>query len=206
LDPEDPWAFPFWLAGCTIEEDFTFRLAGGTNLNVFWAELDSKTCNLIRAASKKLEVVSTANMDDLIELSEREQRGLKNRHNFEALRRIGNASLERDQSTLMVARNDAGSPVAASMLVWDEEVLFYWQSARDPESALPGANSLLAWRSIQFAMERGLTFDFDGYHSRSAATFAMTLPSESVSHKWLSFVVVVAVEKLESVFCFPAFP
>jgi hypothetical protein len=34
----------------------------------------------------------------------------------------------------------------------------------------------------------------------------LTLPSESVSHKWLSFVVVVAVEKLESVFCFPAFP
>jgi hypothetical protein len=35
---------------------------------------------------------------------------------------------------------------------------------------------------------------------------SLTLPSESVSHKWLSFVVVVAVEKLESVFCFPAFP
>jgi hypothetical protein len=34
----------------------------------------------------------------------------------------------------------------------------------------------------------------------------LTLPSESVSHKWLSFVVVVAVKKLESVFCFPAFP
>jgi membrane protein YqaA with SNARE-associated domain len=35
---------------------------------------------------------------------------------------------------------------------------------------------------------------------------ALTLPSGSVSHNWLWFVVVVAVGKLESVFCFPTFP
>ena len=31
----------------------------------------------------------------------------------------------------------------------------------------------------------------------------MTLPSESVSHHWLYFVVVVAVDKWEAAFCFP---
>src|SRR5664280_2064380 len=31
----------------------------------------------------------------------------------------------------------------------------------------------------------------------------MTLPSESVSHNWLYFVVVVAVDKWEAAFCFP---
>jgi opacity protein-like surface antigen len=35
---------------------------------------------------------------------------------------------------------------------------------------------------------------------------SLTLPSGSVSHNWLWFVVVVAVGKLESVFCFPTFP
>jgi len=34
----------------------------------------------------------------------------------------------------------------------------------------------------------------------------LTLPSEPVSHKYLWFVVVEAVGKLESVVCFPAFP
>src|SRR5664280_1186582 len=32
---------------------------------------------------------------------------------------------------------------------------------------------------------------------------ALTLPSESVSHNWLYFVVVVAVDKWEAAFCFP---
>jgi hypothetical protein len=56
------------------------------------------------------------------------------------------------------------------------------------------------------------TVDPDGFslglpeEERRDAVKFLTLPSESVSHKWLSFVVVVAVEKLESVFCFPAFP
>src|ERR1035441_8610322 len=31
----------------------------------------------------------------------------------------------------------------------------------------------------------------------------VTLPSESVSHNWLYFVVVVAVDKWEAAFCFP---
>src|ERR1035438_4428861 len=31
----------------------------------------------------------------------------------------------------------------------------------------------------------------------------LTLPSESVSHNWLYFVVVVAVDKWEAAFCFP---
>src|ERR1039458_4310201 len=36
--------------------------------------------------------------------------------------------------------------------------------------------------------------------SRSSA---VTLPSESVSHNWLYFVVVVVVDKWEAAFCFP---
>src|ERR1039457_2067140 len=32
---------------------------------------------------------------------------------------------------------------------------------------------------------------------------SVTLPSESVSHNWLYFVVVVVVDKWEAAFCFP---
>ena len=40
-------------------------------------------------------------------------------------------------------------------------------------------------------------------HLRAAE---LTLPSEPVSHKYLWFVVVEAVGKLERVVCFPTFP
>src|ERR1019366_6813976 len=37
----------------------------------------------------------------------------------------------------------------------------------------------------------------------SCRAACLTLPSESVSHNWLYFVVVVAVDKWEASFCFP---
>src|SRR5664280_2418595 len=39
--------------------------------------------------------------------------------------------------------------------------------------------------------------------NRPEKTALVTLPSESVSHNWLYFVVVVAVDKWEAAFCFP---
>src|SRR5664280_930471 len=38
---------------------------------------------------------------------------------------------------------------------------------------------------------------------KAAPKGLLTLPSESVSHNWLYFVVVVAVDKWEAAFCFP---
>ena len=172
LDPSDSYAFYFALAGCAIEEDFTFRLHAGTDLERFWGGLDPKTRNLIRRSSKSLEVTESGDIEAFVELSQREHRGHVNKHDFGAIRRIAAASRSRSQSTLLVAKNEHGEAVAVSMLVWDTEVLFYWQSSRAPEEATPGVNSYLVWRAIQFAMDRGLAFDFDGYSSRASAMFA----------------------------------
>ena len=172
LDPSDSYAFYFALAGCTVEEDFTFRLHAGTDLERVWDGLDPKTRNLIRRSSKSLEVIESGDIETFVELSKREHSGHVNTHDFGAIRRIAEASRARSQSTLLVAKNEHGEAVAVSMLVWDDETLFYWQSSRAPDEATPGVNSHLVWRSIQFAMGRGLAFDFDGYRSRASAMFA----------------------------------
>ena len=41
------------------------------------------------------------------------------------------------------------------------------------------------------------------HHTEGLVHGFLTLPSESVSHNWLYFVVVVAMGKWEAAFCFP---
>src|ERR1035441_4851487 len=53
------------------------------------------------------------------------------------------------------------------------------------------------------------SFSFEGKDFRkltrllASICVSVTLPSESVSHNWLYFVVVVVVDKWEAAFCFP---
>ncbi len=172
LDPEDPCAFPFAMAGCTIEQDFTFRLPAGMDIDSYWDDLDLKTRNTIRASSKKLEVQHTGDIEVFLEMFEREHGQPMSRRRCEPIRRLVAATMERKQSTILCASDDRGRPAAVSILVWDEEMLFYWQSSRDPAAAIPGANSVLVWEAIKFAVSRGLNFDFDSYHSHAEALFA----------------------------------
>ncbi len=172
LYPEDQLSFHFWVAGCSIQEGFTFRLPSGTDLDQHWLQLDQKTRNLIRTAGRHLSVEQSANVQTFIDLSNRQHGPKRNRHNFPAMRRLVETATARHQATVLSAKDGTGAIVAVSILVWDDEVLFYWQSSRHPDKSAPGANSLLIWRAIEIAMERGLIFDLDGAFSEAGAVFA----------------------------------
>lgn len=172
LDPDDPCVLPFALAGCSVEQEFTFRLPALTGVEAQRSLLDPKTRNLIKSASQRLHVLQAIDFEAFLELSARELAG-ESRQNLRALRAIAAAALRRGQLMVLSAHDDADHAVAMVVLVWDAEMLFLWQSARDPARPVPGANSLLVWEAMQFAIARGLNFDMDGYHSRSAALFAM---------------------------------
>ena len=178
LDPDDETAFPLALAGCSLGQNFTFRMPALWNPDEQWMELHQKTRNLIRTAKSKLAVDCNGTIDDVIALSHLE-RGSKSRSDATVLHRIAEAALARRQMCTLVARNDAGKPVAAATLVGDDRVLYYWQSSRDLRESVAGANSVLIWESMLFAQRRGLTFDIDGYHSITAARFVAKFSLET---------------------------
>ncbi len=170
LDPDDESAFPLALSGCSVGQNFTFRTERGWDAGEQWTELDQKTRNLIRTGGGRLHIDHTGSIDDVIALSYLE-RGRKDRSDAVTLHRIAEAALGRGQMATLIARDDAARPVAAATLVWDDRLLYYWQSGRDVTMPVPGANSVLIWESMRLAQSKGLIFDIDGYHSLSAARF-----------------------------------
>ncbi len=170
LGPEDPTAFSLALSGCSLGQNFTFRMPAMWDADRHWGEMDQKTRNLIRTAGKELWVRTDADFEALLQLSERE-RGPKDRSDFSTLRRLAEATAVRGQIATLTAHAESGRVVAAAAVIWDQRVMYFWQSIRDSSVPRSGANSLLVWEAMQMARRKGLIFDIDGYHSLSAARF-----------------------------------
>ena len=170
LGPDDPTAFSLALSGCSLGQNFTFRMPAVWDADQHWNELDQKTRNLIRTAGKKLEVRCESRFEVVLELSERE-RGAKDRSNFSTLRRLAEAAERRGQLVTLTAHQDDGRVVGAAAVIWDDQVMYFWQSVRDSQGLRSGATSLLIWEAMLLARRKGLIFDVDGYHSLPAARF-----------------------------------
>lgn len=171
LDPEDDGAFGFSLAGLRVAQRFTFRSSVGEDAAVRWKKADQKTRNLIKTAQTRFQIVETTDFDRFIALSRAEHLPGSNRHDFPLLETIFSRCLERDCGMVLLALRHDGSVAAAATLVWGRDTAYYWLSARDRSISAGGANALLLWNCMQFAHERGLRLDFDGYSSIAGARF-----------------------------------
>lgn len=169
LDPEDETAFAFSLCKFTIGQAFTFRVPLDIPLKDVWDNCDQKTRNLIRTADKKLSVVCNTNLDDFIRISLIDQPRAQNSHDFARMKKIFDACCQREQACVMSAWDEHNQLIAAVVLIWDQNNLYFWQSARDRGATIAGSNMLLIWQSIEYAHNRGLTFDFDSFASAKSA-------------------------------------
>lgn len=172
LDPAaDPAiAFAFDVAQYHALQAFTFRIDPGSPM--MWSDLEYRTRNTIRTAQKSLTVRDTVDFDRFERLSRKERQGGANYHDFAALRRLFEAALCRGQAMIRCAVRGDGTDAAAVILVWDDEVMYYWVCARDRAARdAGGANTLLLWEAIRTAQARGLIFDADGYCSPGSACF-----------------------------------
>lgn len=170
LSPDDASAFPLLLSGCNLGQNYTFRSPKAWNHEQHWKDLDQKTRNLIRSSGKELEVSRNGSIEDLIELALHE-RGRDTRMERGALRRLAAVAQPRGQMATLTAREDGNVLTAVATVVWDRQVLYFWQSARNPASTRSGAVALLVWEAMTMAHSMGLVFDIDGYHSLSSARF-----------------------------------
>ncbi len=170
LGPNDPAAFSLALSGCSLGQNFTFRMPAMWDADRHWGEMDQKTRNLIRTAGKELEVRRNGGFEAVLQLSEQE-RGPRDRSDFSTLRRLAEAAEARGQIATLTAHQHDGKMVAAAAVIWDRQVLYFWQSIRDSSVSRSGANSLLVWEAMLLALRKGLIFDIDGYHSLPAARF-----------------------------------
>jgi hypothetical protein len=172
LDPSNDDALAFALRGFTVSARYTFRIDPRTTSEEAWARLNSKTRNVIRSAGRELTIVPDITPDEFLSFYDANlaARSRTNAYGDSVMRQLVNAFVERKSGVLLGAYGPGAKLVAAIGLVWDHRAMYYLLSSR-AQDAHCGSISLLLWTGIGRALERKLTFDFDGFSSPTTFSF-----------------------------------
>lgn len=172
FDPRIKDALAFALQGFTVSARYTFQIPPDCAIPEAWARLHGKTRNVIRSADKKLTVAPIATPSEFLQFYEAnlQERSRTNAYGSMVMRQLVNAFVERKAGHLLGAYGPGGTLVAAIGLVWDRHAMYYLLSSRTLK-AHGGSISLLIWTAIQHAIERKVTFDFDGFSSPATYNF-----------------------------------
>jgi hypothetical protein len=171
LDPDTDSGSAFALAGCTLYEAPTFRVRPEADLRALWDNMEGHLRRQVRATRAAMRVVFHNDFQRFVAVSRREHDQRRNAHDYVTLERIVRACLARDQATIVSVATAEGTDAACVILIWGNGTLYYWTPAVDRAKAGSGANALLLWNAIEFAVSKGLTFDTDGYNSGAAGKF-----------------------------------
>ncbi|BAN26781.1 GNAT family N-acetyltransferase [Caballeronia insecticola] len=172
LDPRIEDALAFGLNGYTITTRYTLQFSPERSVEELWKALNGKTRNLIRTGQKFLRV---ARIDSPAEFNRFYEgnlavRSRSNVYGAHVMQRLVDAFVERNAGYLLGAYDANGKLVAAIGVTFDTHAAYYLLSSRVP-GAHAGAISVLVWHAIQDALQRKLTFDFDGIPNANTFRF-----------------------------------
>lgn len=185
LTPGSSLEFPYVALGYLVSHNFTFVTQAARSEDEMWGGMEQKTRNVVASAAKRLSLEQHSDIDRFIAIARAERGRVKSDHDFPAVRRIFEACSARGQSVILSVRDEQGD-VASCVLVWDNERVYHWLSARAPARAGSGGGSLLVWEGIKFALQRGLTYDADGFATTQSALFLMRFGLEPVARPVVS--------------------
>ena len=172
FDPRVEEALSFALQGFAISARYTYRIAPDCTQKEAWARLRGKTRSLIRSADKHLTVAPIDASTEFLNFYEANlaARSIRNAYGSSIMSRLVYEFVDRGVGQLLGAYDRNRKLVAAIGLVWDQHAMYYLLSTR-AQGSDSGSISLLLWAALQTALERGLTFDFDGFSSPATFKF-----------------------------------
>jgi len=165
-------ALAFALRGFTISARYTFHIGPDCTTPEVWARMSSKTRNVIRNAATTLTVRQIEAPGEFLRFYEANlaSRSRTNAYGTVVMRELVNAFVDRKAGRLLGAYDRHGRLAGVIGLVWDCDSMYYLLSSR-AQASPGGAISLLVWSAIQEAIDRNLTFDFDGFSGSATYDF-----------------------------------
>ena len=174
LPPDTAHALDFQFAGFELGVRYTYRLDATAPVEELWQGVKYNVRKQIRRAQQNFVVnrdMSLMAFYAFYEANLRSQ-GRVNHHDEKVYRRLDEALARRDRHRILTAIDrGSGRIAAAAMLIWDSGTLYCFRATQDRSVEAPGASSLLIWEAIQLAASLGVTFDSDGFNSRTVALF-----------------------------------
>jgi hypothetical protein len=172
-------AFDYWTPlswhGFKQSTRYTWRLPDLGDLDAVLGGLHENTRYEIRKARKRGVTVEIGPLEEFeaVHAATAARGGLSEyvRRNREALRRIEAAAARRQARTILLARDGDGGVHAGGYFVHDARYVYYLAGGSDPAHRTDGSPTLLLWRAIELAAERGVGFDFEGSMVRGVERF-----------------------------------
>ncbi|MFP3565411.1 GNAT family N-acetyltransferase [Paraburkholderia sp. SIMBA_030] len=165
-------ALAFALHGFTVSARYTFQVSPLCNTADLWARMHCKTRNVIRSAAETLKVAPIEAPKQFLNFYEANlaSQSRENAYGIAVMEALIRAFVEHRAGCLLGAYDRGGRLAGAIGLVWDRETMYFLLSTR-AQGSHNGAISLLLWTAIQDAINRHLTFDFDGFSCVSTFNF-----------------------------------
>jgi hypothetical protein len=165
---------PFYWKGFQQTTRYTYVIEDLDDLDKVWANMDSKTRNIIRKA-EKLGIVVEDSDDietflDLNEMTFRRQ-GLALPYSRDFVHRLNAACVENEARKLYIVYGQDGQPHTGLFCVYDKNAMYYLMVGGDPDLRSSGANYLATWESIKFASKVSKVYDFEGSMIESVEHF-----------------------------------
>ena len=159
-------AFDYWTPlawhGFSQTTHYTWRLPRGLDAESVWGDLRENIRREVRKAEKRGVTVAESPLGEFEELRRRRATHDAGGGGSAALARIEPAAAARGRRTILLARDADGLVHAGGYFVHDDDYVYYLSGASEPELRSSGAGSLVLWKAIEMAAERGLGFDFEG--------------------------------------------
>ena len=155
---------PFQWAGFDQSVRYTYVLSETFNINKCWDGLQGNIRRAIKKAEQEFTIEIADNSELLFQLKTEDYEEKKLELEFENsyLEDIYRALNANQIGQIIMAKDNNGNVSSAILLGWDSRSVHYISGALKPEFRSSGALSLLLWKGIQMASEKGLQFNFEG--------------------------------------------
>jgi hypothetical protein len=162
-----PTAFSYWLPfyweGYAQTTQYTYVIEKNTDLNAVFDEFKDTTRQKVRKAEKIVKITE-GNYTDIYELSKK----IYSRQNMETflspelLDKLDKELAAKNCRKIILAVDKDNLVHAGAYLVWDDNCIYYLIGGGATELRGSGANNLVLWEAIKFALENNKNFDFEG--------------------------------------------
>jgi len=159
--------FAYQMNGFKLQPKITFSTDADVPMEALTAAMDHRPRNIIKTASREFRTELHFDLDRFRRL--RQASTSRDRNDYRIIGRLMQAVEARGAGGILSAVDDKGQDVAAAVLVWDSERLYYFMASRSASREANKASPLVFYESIRLAKSYGLAFDADGYASVASA-------------------------------------
>ncbi|OGU35098.1 MAG: hypothetical protein A2068_06405 [Ignavibacteria bacterium GWB2_35_6b] len=173
---------PFYWNNFSQTTRYTYVIEPDKSINEIWDGTRANIRTDIRKAQDVLQIVEDKDVTRFCELEHKTflHQGLKLPFPEEMLIRIERECSGRGVRKILLAVDEQGRVHAGAYLIWDNTSVYSILRGSDPELRTSGASSLVAWKSIEFAVGVNKKFDFCGSWNEPIERFILAFGAKQI--------------------------